>query len=416
MPDGTRPVPTALLRPTAANWLTLLALTAPLASILSVRIMGTLPIVFAVLILASCLAVRRALPPIDRPVATGLGAILVVAAASVLWAPADSFLAGRLTKLLVLFASGLVLFSVAQAMTAYERSRFGTALVLGTGIGLVVLWVEVLTSSGVYRLLTGTGIEDVELYRVNRPLVMTTLLFWPAAAVLAGRGSAGRATAAAGFAALLAVALLSTSQTATVALAASGFAWLGARFFPHTALLAVSAAAILAIALAPWIGPLLAALQDLTQWQFFQAAAAGPRLEIWTRAAEVAAAHPFLGIGLEGLRLEAFAGAKAGAIAGYEGANHPHNAAIQIRVEFGVLGLILSSALMAALTLRLLGAPRRDLAVAVPVLTGLIAVALISHGLWQSWWVGTIGLVAAATCAVLGNLPAPVVTADGNAA
>jgi len=410
-----RPVPTAL-RPTAANWLTLLALIAPLASIPSVRIMGTLPIVFVVLILASCFALRQSPPPLDRPAATGLGAILVVAAASVLWAPTDSFLAGRLTKLLVLFTSGLVLFSVARAMTAHEQKRFGTALVLGTGFGIVLLGFEVLTSSGLYRLLTGTGLEEVEFHRVNRPLVMATLLFWPAAAVLAGRGPAGRAAAAAGFAGLLVVALSSTSQTAAVALAASGLAWLGARYRPRAALLAVSATAILAIALSPWIGPLLVGLEDLTQWQYFTAANVGPRLEIWTRAAEVAAAHPFLGVGLEGLRLEAIAGAEPGAIAGYEGANHPHNAAIQIRLEFGVLGLVLSSALIAALTLRLLGAPNRDLTVAVPVLTGLIAVSLISHGLWQSWWIGTIGLVAAATSAVLGTPPNPGVAGDGTTA
>jgi len=70
----------------------------------------------------------------------------------------------------------------------------------------------------------------------------------------------------------------------------------------------------------------------------------------------------------------------------------------------------------AALTLRLLGAPNRDLTVAVPVLTGLIAVSLISHGLWQSWWIGTIGLVAAATSAVLGTPPNPGVAGDGTTA
>ena len=227
MPDGMRPVPTAL-RPTAANWLTLLALIAPLASIPSVRIMGTLPIVFVVLILASCFALRQSPPPLDRPAATGLGAILVVAAASVLWAPTDSFLAGRLTKLLVLFTSGLVLFSVARAMTAHEQKRFGTALVLGTGFGIVLLGFEVLTSSGLYRLLTGTGLEEVEFHRVNRPLVMATLLFWPAAAVLAGRGPAGpRGSGPPASPACWWSLYRRPVRTAAVALAASGLAVAG---------------------------------------------------------------------------------------------------------------------------------------------------------------------------------------------
>lgn len=394
-------------RPSAADWLALLALVGPVATVFAVRVMGTLLIVVAVLIGLTHVVRRQRLPAIDGPALAALIAILALGGLSTLWAPPDGYLAARLTKLALLFASGLVLFATAAAMTDDARARFRGALIAGAALGLAFLAVEVASDSALYRSMTATPFEDLEVYRVNRPLVLAALLFWPVATLLEERGWTGAAIAGGAFVALAGISATSSSQTAPVALLVGGAAWLVARVFPRTALVGLVGATILAIALAPWIGSTLAGLQGVADWSFLDAAAAGPRLDIWIRTAEVAAAHPFLGIGLEGLRLEAIAGTEPGAIAGYAGANHPHNAAIQIRLEFGTLGLILSTALLTALALRLLHAPTRALAAVVPLMAGIITVALVSHGLWQSWWIGTIAFLAAAARAVIGGGPRP---------
>jgi O-antigen ligase len=73
------------------------------------------------------------------------------------------------------------------------------------------------------------------------------------------------------------------------------------------------------------------------------------------------------------------------------GAGHPHNAALQVWVELGLLGagLALAVALLALRSPARRGA--RALAPRLALFGGAAAVALVGHGAWQGWWAAALG-------------------------
>jgi O-antigen ligase len=89
---------------------------------------------------------------------------------------------------------------------------------------------------------------------------------------------------------------------------------------------------------------------------------------------------------------------------------HPHNFAIQIWLELGVLGAIAMAWLIGHLTLRAWRtAPGRfGYATTTGYAVAAFTIASSSYGLWQSWWVAALALGAA-----LGLLCSRVATQQG---
>ena len=84
--------------------------------------------------------------------------------------------------------------------------------------------------------------------------------------------------------------------------------------------------------------------------------------------------------------------------------SHPHNAALQIMVETGVIGSLLVLALLSLIAYRIdrLTPPARVCATAM--LVTLTGIASTAYGIWQSHWLAMIGASAAVFIAAL---PAP---------
>jgi len=75
---------------------------------------------------------------------------------------------------------------------------------------------------------------------------------------------------------------------------------------------------------------------------------------------------------------------------------HPHNAALQLRLELGLPGLLLALALL----LWIVWVPGRDPKrgpMVLGVTTAATTIALMSYGIWQSWWIAALCLAAALT-------------------
>jgi hypothetical protein len=73
---------------------------------------------------------------------------------------------------------------------------------------------------------------------------------------------------------------------------------------------------------------------------------------------------------------------------------HPHNGALQLRLELGWPGVLLAAMLAAALALACRNA------VAVAVLAAGAVTAMLSFGAWQEWWVGAELLALAAVAGI----------------
>lgn len=118
------------------------------------------------------------------------------------------------------------------------------------------------------------------------------------------------------------------------------------------------------------------------------------RLIIWSFVADHIAERPWLGWGFDSSR--SIPGATEQPAFGFEYLPlHPHNAALQARLELGVPGAVLYGALLCVLLIT--GTRPRDpvQATRVAMIAGYTVVGNLSYGIWQSWWVATAWLAAA---------------------
>ncbi len=88
---------------------------------------------------------------------------------------------------------------------------------------------------------------------------------------------------------------------------------------------------------------------------------------------------------------------------------HPHSVALQIWLELGAVGAIVA-ALLIAVIVRQIARPDADRftqATATAALAASFAVASLSFGIWQSWWVGSLMLMIVWIAALSANSGPP---------
>lgn len=127
------------------------------------------------------------------------------------------------------------------------------------------------------------------------------------------------------------------------------------------------------------------------------------RLAIWDHIAGVIAEHPIAGSGIEAARVlgregESFEQLVPGHPIAFQAVPlHPHNASIQIWLELGGVGALIFSLFLFMMTRTV--HRYSDQVVARAGLMGgwvsTLAVVHLSYGIWQYWWMASLGLVAA---------------------
>jgi O-antigen ligase len=129
------------------------------------------------------------------------------------------------------------------------------------------------------------------------------------------------------------------------------------------------------------------------------------RLEIWSFAGDLVQQKMWFGHGLEASRFFD----DTTMIAGYEFALmplHPHNAALQIWLETGLIGTMLLAVAIISAGGQVASAPKltRNQAVAAAwVLTTYVSLIIFSYGVWQEWHQGVVAIAATAAFLVRGS-------------
>lgn len=123
------------------------------------------------------------------------------------------------------------------------------------------------------------------------------------------------------------------------------------------------------------------------------------RLEIWAYSSDLIEQKFLFGHGLDASR-------PINQIAPLEGYQiellplHPHNAALQVWLELGLVGAALLAGGLVALGGRIAGSPRlsKIQAVAIAwVFTSYVSLVFFSYGVWQEWHQGAVALAVTAT-------------------
>jgi exopolysaccharide production protein ExoQ len=352
------------------------------------------------------------------PLVIAMAVLGVFGTASAAWSiiPLHSFLEGL--RFLAISAGGLVVIAVALSLTAEEQDGVQRWLILGVVLALVVLAL-----AGLARALWDPFPAGAPLalwlrrFTVfDRGATTLALAVWPAAWGLGRRGKrlAVALLLIAALAAVLALRSRSAMLCLLVGLAVSSAAW----WRPRLAAAALGAG-LLALAVAFPAAP----LGIETVVRIHQAV---PRLDnsmihrlaIWHFAIDRIAERPILGWGLDASR------ALPGGSEIIEDPGlpelarpdapwmplHPHNAALQWRLELGLPGTVLGSFVVLWVLWRIGSAatvPRGARASSLALIAGALVVAMVSYGIWQAWWQSSLWLMAALSLALAGNETRP---------
>ena len=166
-------------------------------------------------------------------------------------------------------------------------------------------------------------------------------------------------------------------------------------FFPRLSIVVLFSSLVIYFIISPVLHKEFVTLEQLSQLSISLNPSWAHRLGIWTFTSEVVAENPILGVGLRGSRYlgegQLIAGMGASVMS-----LHPHNAALQVWLELGFVGVLLVIAIclgIARLLWRMCHA-RLFIAMSCASLGTFVMIGLLSFGLWQTWWQGTIWVTA----------------------
>ncbi len=332
-----------------------------------------------------------------------LAALTAWAAASFAWSPLearqlsdlhgyDHLQALTAPKLVLQFVLYGAFLMAALRVTATWRRRALWGLSALVVIIVAILLVEGIEGGRFYALLSDMVRRhwppDLARRNAARGCYGAVVLFWPAAAVLWRRSAAG--VAALFVAAAVGAGMLGVDSPILALLLGLG-AFVAVSQFGRLGLWACLVASVAYFLAAPFPflaqGASAAALPaDIGKlsWRM--------RLDIWRFASERILQHPLLGWGLDSSR------AWPDQIP-----MHPHDSALQLWLETGIVGATLGALFFGWLFARISGVEARDrgaAAVMAATAAAYLTIGAVSFGVWQEWWLA-LGVVALAACALV---------------
>ncbi len=329
-----------------------------------------------------------------------IGALAIWAAITFAWSPLlpNLFAVHRYKELEALTAPKLLLQAVLDCAFVYGAMRLPSAqrdkaLKLTAALlaaVMVILVIEALEGGKIYGWLNSFGKHplrpDLAKRDSARGCYAVALLFWPLA--LATWRKVPVAIPGVVFVALIASALMLGVDSPAAAMILSLGVFLAIRVNARLGVWACMVAVVIYHLGAPLVFlPHGHAVTDIPadmgkeSWHV--------RVSIWRFASLLIAHKPLLGYGLDASRV-------------YEGhiPMHPHDAAIQLWLETGVIGALLSALFWGWLFFQIERISRKDpvwAAVACATAAAYLLIGAISFGVWQEWWLG-LGAIAIAVC------------------
>ena len=314
---------------------------------------------------------------LQQPATMFFIAFLAWATISLAWSPWPTRGVTTILTSLLLVASMVM---IAAFPLARNAPRF---LALGLACGCGVIALDLLIGGKVLRL----AYERPDEFRYNMVVVTYAVL---AAALLAHQETLKLLRLLLVGAVLMAAAFLSQSETAKLAVLMIPLAYMGAWMLPA----ATRRPIILSILAFVWVFAAfgmqhLVLLKSILPGDFWSAGSSEERLKVWYAFTQFAIQGLPLGWGLESAaapqKTVFFASASAELQAGLQNW-HSHDNVLQIAVELGLPGLLLSFLTAAPIISNALTKRAGRNSALLSLVAVVLVIGCISHGLWQSWW------------------------------
>lgn len=321
-----------------------------------------------------------------------------LAALSSLWAVDPGFAVDRGIKIGLILIFGLFFIEAARRILAHEIPlRFVQGLCVLYALASATIALEIFWDLKIYRYVNDIP-ADQPAYSVfmNRSLVVMTTFFLPLMLLIIASEQTKKAKIILG--ALISLPLLAglvqtESQSAQMFIA---IALVFLFIFParrRAAWIALGAVVVALAFAAPWFAQFMFAKfgyhGDPENLHGILLAASIPhRLEVWNYVATEALKNPLYGQGIEVIRF-----IKSDTwlvLPNTDHMLHPHNAVLQLWVEFGVIGCALGCALFVWILRQIWLSPPLYRRFALAILIATLAVLSTGYGLWQSWLIGLL--------------------------
>ncbi len=356
----------------------LLVVLAPVVAMFSRRAVAIIvPVATALLVLSAALdgkllsATKRLGATLLTRQALTVVALVAWAAVTLWWTPRTGRAASQLVELVLT----LLVFVAAIACLRGRTRRSDVNLIpIGAAFAAITLAAEFVPGSPV-AWLTGSRGPDRES---QRAAMLLTLLVWPAIASLRTQG---RHWLGALLAVVTALSLWLVRDLVVIAgFIAGALTFAAAVWRPRAATAGVGATAIVMLVLSPLVGWMMARYGG-----FLLPREGDDLVGIWRDVTHSLPSHLFAGFGFD----------SSGALE--RGTSRvllgsPRNAALQVWLELGLIGVALACAAI-ALAMRGLGAiddKSRPAALAVASSAGVMMFAGLAS--WQNWWLTSVGL------------------------
>lgn len=367
---------------------------APLYGAIVPRALGFLPALIGLTVFLLLYWEKKVWPQLDKTLGVICLAVFVLSTSSALWSKdLTAVLSASMKSALIIFGGVLLFSTVATLKTKLDLLKYLPLCLAG---GCVYIIIEYYLGFPIYRAFHDvTALRPRDIASINRPSVILSVLVWPAVSAMPEKLKEWRMALPALTLAMLL--LTGSSQSALFGLLAGGCTWIVALRWPKIMLHSMAICLTIGLWLAPWIAKFLYSWQPdfLVQWRI---AASGARIDIWNAVAENIFNHPFHGYGLESSRL--LDKLDTGKFFKGKMILHPHNNALQLWVEFGMLGAALGTAVIGMIAIHLQKIEGIRQKVGLAVFATLSAISLVGYGLWQSWWLGLI-ILSLSCCAAV---------------
>ncbi len=379
------------------------------------------PLALAPLLALLAVALLALGPRATLAAARPYGAVFVLlallslwAAATALWSPVPLHSLLEALRFLAISAAGMVVLGAAAACPEPQAGRAGRALLAGLALAAAMLLLERWDNDILLRAAeTLPASRLVPPARYDRGVTVLLLLAFPAGALLAARR---RRLALALLVAVVGITDFAfASHACKLAFLLALPATLVAAWLPRLVARLMLAGIVLAAFVLPLALPGGAGIAEIQHRLPSLPGSAIHRLAIWRFSAEAIAARPLFGWGMDASRAlpggqlpvrryfpEIAISPEAQALP-----LHPHDAALQWRLELGLPGTLLALAVIALALERLARArlPPWPRALALGYAAAALTIALLSFGAWQAWWLSTLWL-GATLLAPLARAPA----------
>ena len=300
------------------------------------------------------------------------------------------------TSLTLLFVAIVVTWGAAQQLSGAERQQIGKWAVWGLWAALALLAIELLFDMPLARIFRSYpgGLPPTPETIFNASLGMVAAMLWPSVVWLWQAGQ--RLPAVFTVLAAFAVVFMGEGASAQLALVVASAVFFLIQVTGRKGLTVLAAAVTIGVLIAPILPLKVISTEQIEASYPGLKHSALHRIKIWEFAAERISEKPFIGWGLDSSRN--IPGGNQ-IITGTETYMplHPHNGVLQVWLELGAVGAALLAALLLICLMGLRKSGTPDRAGGTAALMGVLTILCLSFGIWQNWWVATLGLMAVLT-------------------